>query len=565
MRNRVFGITFLCAFFAIFLAIAPSLSAFGRRDITPVPVPVNPEYVLLITAIDVSGLPLARQLMGETVVRNLANSLENINFRFRQEEEITYYRDFAWENARATAARALQSRRGDRDRLLFRGDPPWRYRRDLRTIDASIAELEQRLAEIYATAPVVEAQPVFRLSETNRAGNFPRPPNPGEELRFTRTHRVDAFLVGRLSEFHGRIYLQARVFTLHSRSFSYEYSVLFSSADLFSAIDEITFNLVTAVSGTLPAGLIVRANPPDAVVLIDGTFVGRGEMDLHTHFPGEVEIEVWAHNYAPATFPLTLNPGELAEIFIDLTPLSLSYFEVTVPDSPGSHVYKGALFVGETPLALRLPRGQFTYISVETPEGEIGTFIYMENDLLGGNARFVRGHDTPGMGGTAIVDTRVPIHPEDGRVERARRGFYRAFGALWIILPASLLTAGVANTHIQAYNNVLLTGQFPGDPETLTRLYNSAVRATNVRAAAFGVMGVSLGVTFFQIFRYLRAASTDATPIVRALPPPPPEEDYNDYLFWEDPQYDEHTHEPVVYEQYADESAEEYTEITGQP
>ena len=505
----------------VFFAAAPSLFAFGRGEEEAAPARVNPEYTLLITEFDVSGLPLARQLMAETVMRNLANSLDNIEFRLRGEDEIAHHRYYAWENSRVVAARALQTRRNERDLLLFRGEPGWRYRRNLRTIDEIIAGLEQQLQDINARAPVVEERPVFRLSERNRDGVFPPPPNPGEEFQFGTAQRADALLMGRLSEFHGRIYLETRVFTLHSRSFSYEYSILFSSMDLIMAMDEIANNLITAVSGLRPSGVIVHATPSDAMILIDGSLVGRGDMEMHTHFPGMVEVEVRAANHAPAIFPLELNPGELAEVFIDLTPLSISAFEVVVPDSPGSLVYQGGLFLGKTPLTIELPLSQFAYITVETPEGEIGTVIYRNNEIIRGNARFARNGDGRGITGTTIVHTMPPIPPEERRVERARRNFYRAYGALWIILPASLITAGIAGTHIQANNNAILNNTHAADPATARRVYDNARRAHNVRIGAFSVMGVSLGVTFFQIFRYLRAASADATPLVPAPPPPP--------------------------------------------
>ncbi|MCL2374322.1 MAG: hypothetical protein FWC65_03665 [Treponema sp.] len=505
-----FGIIFLAAYFA-----APSsLFASGRGEAPLAADPVNPEFTLIITAFDVSGLPLARQLMGETAMRNIASSLETIKFRLRAEGETEFHRSYAQENSRAAAARALQARRSERDLLLFRGDPGWRYRRSLRAIDESIADLEARLAEADALVPLVEGRPRFRLSDRNREGFFPPPPDPGEELQFCIAQRADAFLTGSLLEFHGRIYLETRVFTRHTGSFSYGYSILFSSADIVAAMDEISNNLIAAVSGTLPSGVIVRASPPDAIVLVDGVFVGRGDMAMRSHFPGEVEVEIRAHNYGAAVFPMTLNPGELAEVFVDLTPLSLSVFEVAVPGSPGSLVYYGGLFIGETPLAVQLPMGQFSYISVETPDGEVGAMIYRGNELIGGGARLASGGADPGIDRTAIVYTMPPIHPEEGRVERARRGFYRAYGVLWIVLPAAVITAGVAQTYIVANNNAAFNPSL--DPAQRQRIHDSATRAGHVRTAAFGTIGVSLGLTFFQIFRYLRAASTDATPIVRA-------------------------------------------------
>lgn len=528
IKSRLYSIFFLL--FAFFV-LTPSAFAMGRREAAPDPVPVNPEFVLLITAFDVSALPLARQLMGETVMRSVANSLEGITFRLRGEEESDFYRDYAWENSRAEAARALQTSRNQRDLLLFRGEPRWRYRRDLRNIDATIAELEQRLAEIDSTAPVVEGRPYFSLSDRNRDGHFPPPPLPGDELRFATEQRIDAFLAGSISEFHGRVYLETRIYTLHTRSFSYAHSILFSSIDLVSAMDEITGQLVAAVSGVLPAGIIVRATPADAMVIIDGVLAGRGDMEIHPHFPGEVEVVVQADNHAPFSFPLTLNPGELAEIFIDLTPLSLSVFEIVVPNNPGSLVYHGGLFIGETPLTFQVPRGQFAYITVETPDGQIGTVIYRNDQIVRGNARLAR-HDLAmnnlagngyGENGAPapvvpemamIINTAFPLPPEARPVERARRGFYRAYGALWIILPAALLTSGIAMTYINA--NAFAPATM--DAETRRRVHDNAVRANNARTAAFSVMGVTLGITVIQIIRYLNASSRDAMPLIPVVP-----------------------------------------------
>ena len=495
--------------FAVFAA-AP-LSASGRSEETE-ETPESPSFVMYITALDVSALPPARQLMGDTVARNLANSLLRISFRARQEDEYTYYRDFAWENYRVTAARALQDRRNDRDLLIFKGEPRWRYRKSLRDIDKAIAELETQMAEVNARAPVVEQRPLFSLGERNRNNIFPPPPAPGQELRFSLDEKVNAFLTGRLSEYHDRLFLELQVYTLHSRSFSYEDSILFSTSDLLAAMDEISNRLLIAVSGIPPAGVLVRTNPSDAMVIIDGVFAGRGDMEMAARSPGEVSVEVRADSHSPVSFPLELNSGEIAELFIDLTPLGLSVFQAVVPESPGSLVYHGSLFTGETPFTLQLPGSRFAYITVETPEGETGSIIYRNGEIIRGRARFAKNNGADN-GAAAIFDTRVPVDPAQRRVERARRGFYGAYGALWFVLPAALLTAGVAGTYMDA--NTLAMGNPAGiDPDTQNKIYNDALRANTARVVAYSAMGAALGVTFFQIFRYLYVSSKDPAPLV---------------------------------------------------
>jgi len=588
--------------FLLTLCAAPTLFAFGKAEIVDEEVkPENPKYVLAITEFDVSGLPRSQHLLGDMITRSFASTLSNVSFRLRQDDEHDYYRDYAWEHARAAAARSLQNRRNERDLLLFKGESSLRYRRSLRTIDAAIATLEEQLAEIDARVPVVERNPIFNLSDRNREGFFPKAPDKGSEFRFCRTNNVDAFLTGRLSELHGRIYLELEAYTLHSRSFIFEESILFSSGDLAEVVDEASILLLEMVAGSLPAMLLVETSPADATVLINGAFLSRGDSGLHTRAPGEVQIEVRAENHVPALFPLELNAGEIVELSIELTPLNLSQLSTEVPNTPGSLVYQGSFFIGETPLSLNLPRLSYSYLSVETPEGEMGTVLYRNNTIVRGNARFDRGRNSAytentiprdpdeelehaelpedqiasalnhidefdadiintDMLNTDMIDTEIitadetriaenttltgfesltseereyvigtgipftfntdrtilinterPVFPEDERVEGARRWFYISYGILWFALPASLLTAGIAQTYIDANN--LAVGSGLHDYETSQRVYNSAILASNVQTAAYGVMYASIGFTVFHIIRYVYAASKDATPL----------------------------------------------------
>ena len=490
-RNTCF---FSLPFLLLLLFIGQELFAFGSKE-TEEPAIVNTEYVFCITAPDVSGLSLSRQITGDTVVRSLAAVFSNLSFRFRGEQEAAYYRDYAWAKSRSDAASALAAKRTERDLLVYRGDPGWKYRKDLKAADDAIVKLEADLAKIDSLAPVAEEKPLFRLTDGNTSGTYPDPPKPGGEYRFCADQKADAFLTGTLSEYHDRIYLKIRMYTLYTRSYSYEDSVLFSSEDLNDAMDEISGRLAAAVSETYQSAILVHTIPQDAMVLVDGAFAGQGEMRKRTHLPGTAEIEVRADNHVPVSFPLELNPGELAELFVNLTPLGFSAFEAVVPGSPGSKVYLGGLYVGETPLTLELPRDEFTYISVETPEGEIGSAVYRDNELVKGNAQFVR-HG--GGGREAVFTTKIPIAPEEKRVDKARRGFYGAYGAFWIILPVSLLTAGVATSYISINHD--------------TALWNGVNIGANV------TWGVSLGVTLFQIVRYLYISRADATPIVKAAP-----------------------------------------------
>jgi len=505
MKKRFLFIVF---FLLIFLFSYGELSAFGKNE-EPGNAPVNTEWILCITAPDVSGLALVHQITGDTVSRNLVKALEGLNFRHRGDEEAAYYKDFAWTTSRAAAAKALSAKRSERDLLIYRGDRPWRYRKNLKTVDTAILKLEDDLARIDAVAPVVERRPIFKLAGANINGTFPRAPEEGNEYRFCTSQKADAFLVSNLLEYHDRIFLTVRIYTLYNRSFSYEDSVLFSSDDIIGALEEISGRLLSAVSSVSQAGIVVKADPEESTVIIEGSFAGWGE--IRAYPPGTVEVDVRANNYMPVSVPVELRAGELAELFINLTPMGLAAFEANVPGRPGSKVFVGSQYAGETPLRLELPRLAYNYISVETPEGEVGSIIYRGDDLVKGRADFVWADNRR----RADFATSFPVSAEEKRVDRARRGFYAAYGAFWVILPVSLMAAGIAGNHIDAYNYYTSTPGADSNSQLYRDLYDNAVKYNYVRIGAHIAWGTALAVTISQIVRYLYVSGGDSTPLVK--------------------------------------------------
>ena len=498
------GLSFL---FFLMLVTGGCLFATGGQESSAVGNPLNSEFTLVITAPDVSALPYERQIIENTVLRFLVNILEGVNYRVREEEEIAFYRDDAWRRSRDGIVRNLLSRRNERDLIIYRGEPEWRTRNNLRTIDEAIERLEADLAGIEDNPPLIESSPVFRLSGTNLAGTYPPPPSEGDEIGFLTRKRADAFITLDLSEFHERIFLNIKMYTLHTGSYSYEDFVLFSTNDINDAINEIGSRLAEAISGTSPAMLIVSAMPPEAIVHIDDRFAGVGEAELIAYSPGEVEVSIYADNHLPARFAMELMPGQITEMSFDLTPLSASTFEFDVPGSPGSRLYLGNLYVGETPISLDLPRYQFSYINVESPELETSSVIFRNNEIISGRADFQRTNE----GGN--LSFNYLMLPEENRMENARRSFYRTYGAFWIVLPVSLLTAGIAGNYIQAHNYALATNPDRSDYNEILR---RAETARYIQLGANAAWITSLGLTLFQIYRYLRATGAEAEPNVRA-------------------------------------------------
>jgi hypothetical protein len=501
MYKRFFLIGALVAFF-----LAP---LFGRGEPEAKPEPLNPNWILCVTAFDTTALSASRKIMGDILIRDLAESLRAVEIRFRSGEEAEYYQNYAWSKSIAASAKALASKRNERDLLLYQGTAGWKYRKDLKAKEAEIAKLEEDLKKLESEFPEITSVPKFQFTEDNKKGAWPAAPMAGGEYRFCATQKADAFITGVVSEFHGRILLSLKMYTLHTRSFSYEDSIIFSSEDINPAVDELSARLAAAVSETLPAAIAVHAAPEDAMVIINGAYAGSGEVPRKDRSPGEVEVAIHAENYNSVLVPMELNAGEIAELYINLAPLGLSSFTVDVPDSPGSSVYFGSLYMGTAPLTLELPKDQFAYISVETPDGEIGSAVYRSDTVIRGSAEFV-GPDRNAAENLSY-ETSVPVSPEEKRVNTARRKFYGAYGRLWVALPLSMVAIGMARNYVNAYNY----GPVSPDPSEQQKRYDRAVRASYVQTGAYIVIGIAAVDVVYRIIRYLYTSGADSAPIAR--------------------------------------------------
>jgi hypothetical protein len=449
------------------------------------PDPVNTEWVFCVTALDVSALPPARRIIGEVLQANLVDSLKAVDYRVRIFPEYTFYEGAAWSKARLEAGKKLAVKRNERDLLLYKGSAGWSYRRSLESVNKEIIKLEEDLKKTEAAIPEIGARPAFKLTKENGQGTFPAAPEPGKEKRFCISQNADAFLSGKVSEFHGRLYVILRIYARYADSYIYEDSDIFSPEDLNVAAEEIAGRLTAAIAGTEPAAIRVAAAPEDAMVLINNAYSGKGKTEILERSPGEVEVSVYAEHYNPQTFSLELAAGELAELSVQLTPLAQSVFNVEAPAGSGGSLYRGSLYLGEVPLEVKLHLNQYEYFRLDTPAGETAQTI-----LFGGMEPYLS---------TSV--SLKPMTPKgEKEVDTVRRKYYGAYGRFWLILPAAYVLQGLSSTMTNTYN---LTRN--------TELYNKAMTLYYVSMGAMIAAGGFLLESFIREAIYL-AVSTRHEP-----------------------------------------------------
>jgi hypothetical protein len=367
--------------------------------------------------------------------------------------------------------------------LIYKGYPQWRYKSELKTVNGAIQKLEEEYQTAEEAVLKVSAEPVFQLTTENTGGTFPAPPAKNGEYRYCANKKADAFVSGEISEFHGRLFLRIRMYTLYTRSFEYEDSFIFSTDDMGLVEEEMTGHLTAAISGASPSAISVKADPESAVILVKETYAGQGDTGIREHAPGPMDVTVFADGYTAASVSVDLAPGELTELQFKLAPVPETSFDISFPYGRDVSVYQGSLYIGETPLTITAPLNQFEYIHGETPAGDSTSMIFRAGQT----------------GNVVNLPAAVPRGRDPKPLGTARRKFYGAWTGFWMPLPVAFMLSGATTAYENAY-------AVSGDPET-----GSAYQTLNVASTgAWIAVGAVASWSIYRMIRYGHTASKSA-------------------------------------------------------
>jgi hypothetical protein len=453
--------------------------------------PIDNEWLLCVTQFDYSMLPPSQRIAGHVITRSLVDTLKEVSYRLRISPEYAYYEGYAWWQAVNAAARALSQKQDERSLLLFRGDPDWRYRQNIKKIDADIEKLREDLAKKESEKPLVNNEPLFNLVQANLDGVFPDSPKPGGERRFCRNQKADAFLRGSIREFHGRFYITLNLYVLYANAYVYDDDIIFSMNDAAGAVDEITGRLTAVLAGNKPAVIAVNAEPPEAQVLINRHYAGKGLVEAREHPPGKVAVAVAAEGYTPELTETEITGGEVTEIDVKLTPLMYSNVHFDAPGVLGVSIYQGAMYMGEAPYNLRMPVETLGYIVAETGGGRAAKIVFPSPDMPD------ESHDV------SLKLKPIPP-PGQNRVNKARSHYYWSWGATWLAAMFAWGANGVLNSRIDAI------------PYTTSQeFWDDSKRWSYVNTGSLILLGTVAAYNLFELGRYLYASTEKATPIAR--------------------------------------------------
>jgi hypothetical protein len=479
----------ICAFIFIFFSFNAGILALGNSQADDEIKKQDNEWTLCVTDFDVKAMPQSKLSVAGVITKKVVERLNNISYHTRVSPEYAYYEGYAWHKARSSAAKSLSTKLEERSLLIFNGEAAWRYKQNLARVDAEIEKLTAAFEEIEKNAPLVNNEPVFKLTEGNVKAVYPEPPKEGTEYKFCKDQKADAFLAGTIIDFHGRYVISIKLYAVYAKTFIYEDSIIFSPDDLETALDEITSKLMLLLSGNKPAAIAVKAEPSDALVLINRSFAGRGDSGIIERPPGKFVITASANEHESITVETELAAGEIAEIKINLLPLGFA--NVEIPETvAGAVVYQGALSIGEAPLTLRLPVNILEYVELESGDGLRGTAVF----------------NTPEETNTTYslpVKTGEP--PVKGRVEKARTLYYWSWGGVWVTGIAAWIAGNAYSSMNSAQKYNYSDGQFAD--ENTRMLY--------IRNGTYAALGAVSAFWVYNIVRYLYLANRGSTPVVK--------------------------------------------------
>ena len=519
--------------FVLFLGCSAALFARGKKE-EEKKEPQNTEFVLCITAFDVSLLPPGQQVLGSVLQKELILDLSQIHHRIRDGDEITRYEELIMAQAMHEAAAALAAKRSERDTLLYQGLARWKYKKEIKRINKEINELEAAYKKAEEDIPLVAEKPLFRISESNDGNTFPPPPGKGREESFLKANNADALLEGEFRLVYGRIYAEFRFFT-RGASFVYEDSTIFSQEDLNAAADELKSRFLTALINSELARINISADPDYARLEVNDRLVKNGEMlELP---PGPVTASASAENYQSMERELELEGGDTEEIAFILKPFTMEMLNITLPGQESS-VYMGAMYLGGNRREIinnekEIPDNEDTVAeeTIEenageaeknTEEGNAEETIIAEEPKPGffsvyvpvGQYRYIRVETEDGLTGEAIVKGTagdeiriITLEPrklpgkDDKPVEAKRKKFYGAFGRFMVALPIAFFINGYYQAY---YNSYAVSGS--------QNLFNNAKNMYYVSMGAWIVTGLFFVESLVRMGIYVHTSSKEAVP-----------------------------------------------------
>lgn len=292
--------------------------------------------------------------------------------------------------------------------------------------------------------------------------------------------KISALVSGSVEDIAGYLYVTVKIDTGIAGMPYEEVSEAASYDDVSLLVSILTVRLIPQIANRAPVKLELSVEPADAQVYVDGKLVPPEDTNV-TVFAGEHIVSVSAPGYESATKKARFEGADAFNVKIALQEEKT----VTVSFDTGktsASIFLNTRYYGQTPTDITLP---LKPVIGEAVIGDVETwFVLMPDETM--------------REGTHMMVK--PNKTETGqKIDRRRNAFYWSLGALYLSLPVSMLSYGVAQDKYKAYND----GRMPQTDASVTEV-NNWIRVSTISRGISLALGVNV---IFQLVRYIVAAN----------------------------------------------------------
>jgi len=413
----------------VFFIIA--LSSLYCEEAESLPEDKATDWIVGIATLQSVNLSVDNEYLIHSIPLIFQEKLASVTVHHFNSEEIVEYQKAIIKNELAKGIQELINLQKQRDKELFSNKKEYERQKAVKVFDEQIEAAKKRITYLRNLKPELISFPDKKpVLFKDQGGKLFDPPK-FSPLQYAEDKELHVLIWGKLEEVQNYLYLEIHVFDRILEKNIFTYKEGGSREDLYGYFPDAMREITTVLLGRAWSSLIVTAEPRNAYIKINDSFMGLGSVDLSYLEPGPVKIEVTSPGFISQVEEIELEPLELKVYEIELE--KTDHIEMFIQSYPAeANVYIDSLWIGKTPLLIDKP---FVMSKLLIKKEDYGDY-------------FIRiGPESPEQLNISLF--QVYIDKMEYQEKMAGK-FYNSLGAFLISVPFSLFSYGLAYDYFNA-------------------------------------------------------------------------------------------------------------------